>query len=396
MSIQASTRMRLAGVALMAAVAAGCGGGGGGDPVASAPPPAGPPAPPPIPAVLTWESFAPASVVIGQPDAGQGGVPASPAPLDRLRFPSGSAGVTSGGTLFVANSGSIRAFANYDTASGPTAQLSLPGAGRAASVHGGKLVAVADNRVEIYNQPPTSADASPDVMLGGPAECAATRFDTPQHAFITPMGKLIVADTNNHRVLIWNQVPEAGDDADFVIGQSLMEDSCAPNAGRSVASEQTMLHPASVWSDDTRLIVVDGGNHRVLIWDSFPAGDFRPATRVLGQENFSDSLPNRADTGVTSGSLSSPTSVDVRDSGQMVVADSGNNRVLIWDSFPTESGQAATQLLGQTEFSFSAANAGGSPSASSLRKPVGVAFHGRNLIVVDQENHRVLVFPASN
>jgi len=58
--------------------------------------------------------------------------------------------------------------------------------------------------------------------------------------------------------------------------------------------------------------------------------------------------------------------------------------------------QAATTVVGQPDFSSGLANDGNlSPSASTLAQPVGVAYYNGNLYVADTGNNRVLVLPQS-
>src|SRR5262245_38545705 len=56
--------------------------------------------------------------------------------------------------------------------------------------------------------------------------------------------------------------------------------------------------------------------------------------------------------------------------GKLLVADSDNNRILIWSSIPTMPGTAADSVLGQT--SLSLATTGATASATTLRRPTGV------------------------
>jgi len=382
--------VRLCGAAFLLAAIAGCGGSQHGDHAASA-----------VPAASVS-----ARIVIGQPDFEHGEPPFNGPviPIDRLINPEGSVGVAGDGRLFVGDSRHLKMFASYDTANGSAAQFAVPGAARHLSIRAGVLIASQDNRVEISSTLPTDANAVPDNQIAGPAGCSANAFSTPGAAFITPQGRLIVADTLNNRVLIWTQVPANGEDADFVVGQRDMV-SCVADAindegtgdGASTSSAQTLDSPTSVWSDDTRLVVVDSGNSRVLVWSTFPDGNFRAATHVIGQANFSDGAANLGQANASNVSLSSPVSVDVREGGQLAVADTGNNRVLVWNTFPSSDGQAATQVIGQNGFTGKDANAGGAkPAANTLRAPTGVRFDRSNLVVTDTGNHRVLVFPSPN
>ncbi|KQT13539.1 hypothetical protein ASG30_19110 [Ramlibacter sp. Leaf400] len=369
-------------------------------------PPEGPPAVVPIPQVLTWGEFPEARVVLGQQGFDQGDAPVDSHQLDRLDTPTGSPAVMADGRLFVAARNAIKVFTGYDALSGAAAEFELAGNAFDVSTRDGNLVVMAFNNALIYNSAPADALADHDIVVGnlsGFPGCADDKFNHPQAAYITPLGKLIVADTLNHRVLIWSKVPEAGEGADFVIGQG-NKNICQPNdrdengTGEVDPNEKTLRDPSSVWSDDRRLVVADRGNNRVLIWETFPDGDFRPATRVVGQASFTEGRINAGQGEPSSATLFAPGSVDVRESGQMAVADTGNSRVLVWDTFPeAQFGQVATQVIGQRDFAGGTGNAGGDvPAANTLRGPTGVRFDGRNLVVVDKGNHRVLVFRSTN
>ena len=86
----------------------------------------------------------------------------------------------------------------------------------------------------------------------------------------------------------------------------------------------------------------------------------------------------------------------------VVVADTDNNRVLIWLSIPTQNGQAADVVVGQPNFTSGGINYGGSgstPSAKGVRSPQGVWIQDGRLYIADTMNNRVLVFnsiPRSN
>lgn len=405
MGIRANTRVRFTAAALLVAIAAGCGGGGDGGgggaapeaPMVPLPPEAGPQ---PIPQVLEWGVFPAASVVIGQPDLVSGATPPPGAGLDRLELPDGAAAISADGVLFVSAVGGLRAFEDYAASNGPTARFSIAAGALGASIRGSQLVYVADNEVRIHNSLPTDGGTPADVRIGGGGGCVANDLQAPRHAIITPLGQLVVADTMHHRVLIWNSIPRAGENADFVVGQRF-KNVCEANdldgdgTGNSFPQAHTLKTPTSVWSDGVKLVVADSGNHRVLIYD-FPVEDAPQATILIGQEDFGDQAPNGGHSSPSDITLFTPTSVDVRESGQMAVSDSDNHRVLIWDTFPTQNSQAANQVIGQSAFGRNAANAGGTTAANTLVAPSGVRFHERNLIVTDRANHRVLIFPPLN
>lgn len=118
------------------------------------------------------------------------------------------------------------------------------------------------------------------------------------------------------------------------------------------------------------------------------------ATVVLGQNNFTSTIP-----GTTDSTMRCPFGVTIDPTtGKVFVAESdcgtGNNRILRFSSVNARlSGSAAEAVLGQADFTGSAANRGGSVAANTLSSPyqMTVDSEGR-LWVADWSNHRVLRF----
>ncbi len=61
------------------------------------------------------------------------------------------------------------------------------------------------------------------------------------------------------------------------------------------ATRAHLYGPRGVWLDDQHLIVCDSGNHRVLIWNGLPSHDHAPADVVLGQPILKAKVPPLAD-----------------------------------------------------------------------------------------------------
>jgi hypothetical protein len=100
-------------------------------------------------------------------------------------------------------------------------------------------------------------------------------------------------------------------------------------------------HPKGIASDGTRLLVADGNNNRVLIWNSLPQGNTAPDI-VLGQPDFTSNNP-----GDGLEQMNWPASV-ATDGQRIFVADTENTRILIWNSFPTQNGAPADIVLDGT------------------------------------------------
>ena len=212
----------------------------------------------------------------------------------------------------------------------------------------------------------------------------------------------------NNRVLIWNTIPASNNvAADIVLGQQDFT-HCAVNdtnndGATDAVSASTLKYPAGVWTDGTRLVVSDFGNNRVLIWNSFPASHFTPADVVLGQSDFvkfavnDDNQDGTNDMAATARTLNNPYGVNSNGS-QLYLADYGNSRVLIWNSFPSASFTPADVVLGQANFTNRRANDSNgdgmtdTASARTLKAPSAVYTTGNQLIVTDNANHRVLIY----
>ncbi len=230
---------------------------------------------------------------------------------------------------------------------------------------------------------------------------------------------LFVADANrlnatplNHRVLIYNnlssqlpgpleEVPQGSrcpvcvGRPDVVLGQKEFDqgDLHPPAA-------DTLRLPIGVASDGVRLAIADTDNNRVLIWNSIPTVNGQPADVVLGQKDFTSAVSNGFKP--TAESLKGPQGVWLQ-GGKLFVADTGNNRVLIWNSIPTTNGQAADVVLGQEDFtSFvppDLIKQQLEPRADTLLTPVSVTSDGRRLYVTDLGHNRVLIWnsiPTTN
>lgn len=406
-------------------------GGGGGDPLQPAP---ADPAPPPV--VRGPTSFQAASLVLGQQNFESGEPNDGDDRARTLRGPAGMA-VTPAGGLLLADvlNNRVLFFSSMPSASGAGAdavlgQADLQSTGASVSQDGmsspsglavgaGRL-AVADrnaNRVLIYDQIPTQGGAipSPSLALGQDdfgfdvAGCGATSLNGPASVAITTAGQLIVADTQNHRVLIWDRIPEP-DDVDpappVVLGQATLDHCIAndfdqdgapdtdPESGRPVASEYTMQSPSDLWTDGVRLVVVDRNNNRVLIWNTLPTTNFQPANVVLGHSTFTDQGVVREDGFIeapppTARTLAYPTGVH-SDGMSLAVADTDNHRVLIWNTFPTTNGQDADVVLGHAGFEEN--ELPDAPSSQLLYSPFRVFLTPDALFVSDSGHNRVLMF----
>jgi len=93
-------------------------------------------------------------------------------------------------------------------------------------------------------------------------------------------------------------------------------------------------HPGGLATDGQHLILADRFNNRILIWNNLPNSNTAPDI-VLGQKDFTSNNP-----GNTLDKLNWPVAV-ATDGKKLIAADTYNDRLLIWNSFPTNNGQPA-------------------------------------------------------
>jgi len=99
----------------------------------------------------------------------------------------------------------------------------------------------------------------------------------------------------------------------------------------------------------------------------------KSAYRALGQPDLTSYNYNRGSGTPAADSLAVPFRLSLS-GGRLAVADYNNNRVLIWNSFPTAMGQAADLVLGQPGFTTGLTNMGLTPTSQSLAFPSSADF----------------------
>lgn len=195
--------------------------------------------------------------------------------------------------------------------------------------------------------------------------------------------RMFVADYTNNRVLIWNSIPTSTQQAaDLVLGQPNMTTNTCNTGGLSA---QSLCSPSYVHSDGTRLVVADEANHRILIWTTLPTTNTEAADLVLGQADMTSNVDGSV--APTASSLSFPGGVFISGT-QLFVADSNNNRILIWNTFPTADQAPANVAIGQSDLTSNSAGTTG----STLNYPYMVSVYQNKVFVSDFGNSRILIW----
>jgi NHL repeat len=234
----------------------------------------------------------------------------------------------------------------------------------------------------------------------------------PARMAVDPAGNLYVADAGNNRVLVYNTPfnaasgePGAGDaSADFVYGQggAFTTRTCNPSG----ANATTLCNPSSATIDGAgNVYIADAGNSRVLEFAKAgnpPVASDAIASRSYGQGAIGDFSDTACANGVdgnpaaSNHAMCNPGGVALDASGDLFVADTGNDRVIEIDA-PLAGTQNASRVFGQAgDFTASSCNRGAmAPTASTLCAPAGLMIDILgNLWVADANNDRVLEYKA--
>jgi len=204
-----------------------------------------------------------------------------------------------------------------------------------------------------------------------------------------------VADTGNRRVLGWHispgapSLPDARRPADIVLGQD-DANGRQDNRGEGI-SALSFRWPHAIAGDAGSLFIADAGDHRVLSWSPPPTNADTPADGVLGQDDLAsmEEFKIRPQGGQR---MRFPYSV-VLDAQRLFVADTSNNRILIWHGIPrTLIGTAADTVLGQPDLDANGENRWSMVSDDSLCWPYGLSVAGNMLAIADSGNNRIMLW----
>lgn len=260
-------------------------------------------------------------------------------------------------------------------------------------------------RVVIGQRPFTQQDPGASDTLLGSLGGVAYANDT-----------LIVADSNgiggtplNRRVLIYRNVSSFVPDRRAPVPQGDARCPSCVGAATNVlgqkdfyvsdlaaAGQNTFRNPTGVAYNGRVLAVADTDNNRVLIWKTLPSTNQPNADLVVGQPDFKTALPALSDKG-----LRGPTGVWLDSANGLWVADTGNNRVLFYGEV-TQNSPAARFALGQKDLGTNQ-QTGKFPnfivSSSTMLAPTSVYSDGTRLYVSDLGFNRILIWnaiPTSN
>ena len=183
--------------------------------------------------------------------------------------------------------------------------------------------------------------ANPSNPTGTPTQ---TGLYEPIAVLVDTNGDLFVTDSGNGRVLRYPspyaQPANSQQLPNLVLGQSSFYGPTITDP-----TPQNMHSPWGIGLTSNRsLVVSDVFDNRILVFSRPSGGDFQngqAASAVLGQTSFTSGAKSNSTAG-----LASPTHLTVDSSDRVYVCDTGNNRVVFFNSISTSGATSAFQLNG--------------------------------------------------
>lgn len=253
-----------------------------------------------------------------------------------------------------------------------------------------------NNRVLVFNLSTdnTLSDRTPDNVLGQP-DFVSSASATTQDGMCGPQGvlhdsannRLFVAQLGCHRVTVYDVASITdGENAIHVLGQADFTSTGGANTQAGMSGPRGMAYDYA----RNYLFVAQGSNHRVTVYDVASITDGENAIKVLGQTNFTNSANANTQTG-----MNTPRALAYDAAGKrLFVVQSGNHRVTVYDMTAITDGEAAINVLGQTNFT----NSSSANTQTGMNAPQGAAYDPVNnrLFVAQSLSNRVTVYDVAS
>ena len=201
----------------------------------------------------------------------------------------------------------------------------------------------------------------------------------PEFLAFDSSGNLWVSDYNNSLVAEYTAPFTTGESASLELGSaSFSTTGCASTGPENVCSPNGIAFDPS-----GNLWVADSENSSIVEFKApFTMGE--SSSIVIGEDSYYQ--PNATN-------MEQPYGIAFDSSGNLWVADSGDNRVLEYNA-PLTTGESASLVIGQTSLTSTTDN----DARANMSAPEDIAFDHGNLWVADTGDSRIMEFtqPFSN
>jgi hypothetical protein len=203
--------------------------------------------------------------------------------------------------------------------------------------------------------------------------------------FVDANGRVYLPDSGWYKLFAMNSLPNTATTLNWDLSYTYYYDQ---------SNNATPLMPAAVLVSGSQTLVLDMFASKILIWNSSEFNSKTDANLTLPRP-----LVEVGGGSSCSGSGFSPQARGMAVvEGNLVVADTGNDRVLIYKGVPSNSSDQPVYVLGQSSIGSGAVfdtcqtNNGTAVSGSGLNTPTDVSYDGTHLIVADSGNNRLLMW----
>jgi sugar lactone lactonase YvrE len=203
---------------------------------------------------------------------------------------------------------------------------------------------------------------------------APSQLCTPKDVHVDSSGNVFVGDRTNSRTLEFPTPAANGAAATVALGQSSTSSLQGCNGFSSPVgsvSATSECFPIAVREDSSGAVWITDTNNNRVLKYPAPLSSGEAASLVLGEVDFTHNSGNFID----ASALNGPLSPYVDPSGHVYVADQRNHRVLGWKTAASlVTGQPADLVIGQPDFEQNACNNsafGGGVTAQTLCNPEG-------------------------
>lgn len=253
-----------------------------------------------------------------------------------------------------------------------------------------------NNRVVVFNLADGITNGESAIRVLGQADFSSQISTTTQSGLDGPTGVLVrsgkayVADTNNHRVMVFDVgTITNGENAVSVLGQADFV------SGDLAVTQSGLWYPADVALDEDQNLLFVHDRTRVLVYDIESITNGENAVNVLGEPDFTSTTAGGT---VNAATINDGYGISFDDTNQRLFVADGVARIVIFDlSGGITNGMNASYVLGQNNSTSSSEPSEVAPTQNSISVVGQVYYDTTNdyFYVMEGTQNRLLIFDLS-